>query len=327
MTAQLRLRTDDVAPLRAHYQGVAYNVFWLLWSYKLLIAAFVLAGSIAALAAVVLMPPRFTAEAILQVNFNREETNGPVRIQRIASLEAGAVVESALRVLRSRSLSSAVVSRLGLADEPEFARPSRSQRMLTQARQWLELPVVIPSAQDTATERLLNALRINIVPRSYIISVAISASDAERAAQIVNAVVLEYIRGQQVQQLTELRKGVEREIADISAVFGAQHPRSIDAQEKLRDLQGRINAINETSTLDEGTIQLFGEFYPAEAVMIPSGPNVMISFALILGAFLLACGLLIVGIELFRSRSTSLSRHKLIVEVSSGDKPFLPKSS
>jgi len=326
MTAQLRLRTDDVEPLRAHYQGVAFNVLWLLWAYKLLIAAFVVAGSIAALAAVVLLPPRFTAEAILQVNFNREETNGPVRIQRIASLEAGAIVESALRVLRSRPLASAVVSRMGLADEPEFTRASRSQRILTQARQWLELPVLIPSAQDTATERLMGALRINIVPRSYIISVAINSSDPERAAQIVNAVVLEYIRGQQIQQLTELRKGIEREIADMSSIFGGQHPRSIDAREKLRELQGRIDKLD-THTLDEGTIQLFGDFHPAEPVMIPSGPNVMLIFALVIAAFLLACGMLIFIVELVRSRATSLSRHKLIVEVSSGDKPFLPKSS
>ncbi|MGE0751286.1 MAG: Wzz/FepE/Etk N-terminal domain-containing protein [Variibacter sp.] len=299
MAPHLKLSSDEVAPLRSHYQGVAHDVLRILWRYRILIALFFVCGLVMAPIAVVILAPRYTSEAILQVSFNRDEPNTTTKTQRIASMEAAAMVESTVRILRSRALASAVVSRLGLANDPGFSTPSRLSSLVQSMREMLGLPVVIPTAEDIAAERLAGALQIAIVPRSYVISIAISAGEPERAAQLANAVVIEYLRGLQLQQLAEIQRNLERDIADVSAIYGAHHPRSLEARDKLRELQVRISGLRRANmSADVAAAAGAGEFLPAEAVMMPSGPSAPIVITLILLAFLLACGVVITVLEL-----------------------------
>lgn len=299
MTRHLNLGSDEVGLLRVYYQGIAYDVLRILWRYRVLIMRFVACGLAIAIVAVITIPPRYTSEAILQLNFSRDEPNTATRMQRIASMEASAVVEGVVRVLRSRSLAGAVVSRLGLADDPEFSgRPSRLMRVIWWVRRMFGLGAVVPTAHDIATDRLFSALQVNIVPRSYVISVTISASQPQRAAQLANAVVFEYLRGQQVQQLAELQRTLERDIADMSALYGSLHPRVVDANERLQELQKRIVGLRRVDRPVATASDDIGEFLSAEAVMVPSGPSLPIVFVLVLALSLLACGCLIAFIEL-----------------------------
>ena len=299
MTRHLNLGSDEVGPLRAYYRGIAYDVLRILWRYRVLIMRFVACGLAIAIVAVVAIPPRYTSEAILQLNFSRDEPNTTTRMQRIASMEAAAVVEGVVRILRSRALAGSVVSRLGLAEDPEFGgRPSRLMRVIWWVRRMFGLDVVIPTAHDIATDRLSGALQVSIVPRSYIISVTISASQPQAAAQLANAVVLEYLRGQQVQQLVDLQRTLEREIADMSALHGSLHPRVLDANERLQELQKRIVGMRRMDRPVVATSDDSGEFLRVEAVMVPSGPSLPIVFVLVLALSLLACGGLIAFIEL-----------------------------
>jgi uncharacterized protein involved in exopolysaccharide biosynthesis len=299
MTRHLKLSSDEVAPLSTYYQGITYDVLRTIWRRKALVTWFLFVGFAIAVVTMISMSPRYTSEALLQVNFSRDEPNTTTKIQRIASMEAAAVVESALRILRSRALAGAVVSRLGLADDPEFAgRPSRLIRAIWSVRRMLGLSVAIPTAQDLATDRLAGALQVNIVPRSYVISIAISASDSQRAAQLANAVVLEYLRGQQIQHLVDMQRTLERDIADMSALYGAFHPRSMDAKERLQEMQRRIVDLRRVDTPEEAASSDTGEFLSAEAVMMPTGPNLPLVFALVLALSLLACGCVIAFLEL-----------------------------
>jgi uncharacterized protein involved in exopolysaccharide biosynthesis len=298
MAAHLKLSSDEVAPLRAHYQGVSHDVLRIMWRHRILIALFVAVGLVSAVAAIITLPPRYTSEAILQVNFNRDEPNTATKTQRIASMEAAAVVESTVRILRSRALASAVVARLDLASDPAFAAPSTRMRFIWSARKALGLPVIIPTAQDIAAERLSTALLVTIVPRSYVVSLAISAGQPERAAQLVNTVVLEYLRGQQLQQLADTQRILERDVADMSVIYGAHHPRYIDAREKLQELQVRIAGLRRMDMSVDAAAAEASEFVPAEAIMMPSGPSAPIIIAVILALCLVACGVLIAFIEL-----------------------------
>jgi uncharacterized protein involved in exopolysaccharide biosynthesis len=298
MTRHLKLSSDEVAPLRGYYQGIAYDVLRTLWRHRRLVTWFAAGGVAIAIVAMVVISPRYTSEALLQVNFSRDEPSTTTKTQRIASMEAAAVVESALRILKSRALAAAVVSRLGLANDPEFAgQPSRLMRVIWSVRKVFGLSASVPTAHDLATDRLAGALQVNIVPRSYVISVAISAGDPQRAAQLANAVVLEYLRGQQVQHLADLQRMLEREIADMSALYGAYHPRSVDAKERFQELQRRIVELRRVDTPAEVSPTDNGEFLAAEAVLIPSGPNLPIVFTLVLSLSLLACGGMIAFIE------------------------------
>ncbi|MEW6450497.1 MAG: Wzz/FepE/Etk N-terminal domain-containing protein [Pseudomonadota bacterium] len=299
MTRHLNLGSDEVGLLRVYYQGIAYDVLRILWRYRVLIMRFVACGLAIAIVAVIAIPPRYTSEAILQLNFSRDEPNTATRMQRIASMEASAVVEGVVRILRSRSLAGAVVSRLGLADDPEFSgQPSRLMRVIWWVRRMFGLGAVIPTAHDIATDRLSSALQVNIVPRSYVISVTISASQPQRAAQLANAVVFEYLRGQQVQQLADLQRTIERDIADMSALYGSLHPRVLDANERLQELQKRIIGLRRVDRPVTTALDDIGEFLNAEAVMVPSGPSLPIVFVFVLALSLLACGCLIGLIEL-----------------------------
>jgi uncharacterized protein involved in exopolysaccharide biosynthesis len=302
MAVHLKLSSDEIAPLRAHYQGIAHDVFAILWRYRALIVLFIVGGFASSIVAIITLPPRYTSEAILQVDFSRDEPNTATKTQRIASMEAAAVVESTLRILRSRTLASAVVSRLGLADDRDFSSSSRLMHAVWSARHALGLAGVTPTAHDIATEKLANALHANIVPRSYVISIAISAGDPNRAAQLVNAVVLEYLRSQHIQQLATAQRNLERDIAEMSAVYGVRHPRTLDVQQKLENLQTRIAGWRRANAPAEAALEA-GEFVLAEAVMMPSGPSVPLIFAFVLALSLLACGGLIVFLELSGPRT------------------------
>jgi capsular polysaccharide biosynthesis protein len=298
MTRHLKLSPDEIAPLRGYYQGIAYDVWRTVLRHRTLVMRFVAGGFAIAIVAMVTISPRYTSEALLQVNFSREEPNTTTKTQRIASMEAAAVVESALRILRSRALAGAVVSRLGLADDPEFAgQPSRLMRVIWSVRRMFGLSANIPTAQDLAADRLAGALQVNIVPRSYVISIVISASEPQRAAQLANAVALEYLRGQQIQHLVDLQRTLERDFADMSALYGAYHPRSLDAKERLQELQIRIVGLRRVDMPAETVSGDTGEFLAAEAVMMPSGPSLPIVFALVLSLSLLTCGCVVAFLE------------------------------
>jgi len=298
MAPYLKVTSDEVAPLREHYRGVAHDVLAILWARKGIIGAFVVAGLIAAVAAVIALPPRFTSEAILQVNFSREEPNTATKVAKIASMDAGAVVESTVRILRSRALASAVVSRLGLGTDPEFTRPSTLMRVIWLGREAVGLPVIVPTAEDIAAERLSDRLQINVVPRSYVISIVVSAGDPQRAALLANATGLEYLRGQRLQHLLETQRNLERDVADVAAVFGPNHPRSIESKEKLQELRVRIATLKSSAVSAETVAAEGNEFLPAEPVMIPAGPRIPVAIAIFFAIAVFACGGLIAILEL-----------------------------
>jgi uncharacterized protein involved in exopolysaccharide biosynthesis len=296
MTAHLKVKTSDVARLPAHYQGIAHDLLRTAWKWKILIVLLLATGLEAAVVALVLIPPRYTSEAILQVNFNWDGGGNAARTQKVASAEAVAVVESAMRIVKSRALASAVVSRLGLDRDDDFSRASLLRRTISSARSWLGITAVEPTPHDLAVDRLMGALRVSVEPRSYLILVSISAGRPERAATLANAVALEYLRSRQLQQLGEIQRGLERDVADLAPVYGARHPRSVEANAKLADVQRQIATLRSADALDDSIVSN-GDLLPAEPVRVPSGPNAVIIVITMLVLSLIACVGLIVLLE------------------------------
>lgn len=288
MTAHLKVKASDIARLPAYYHGIAHDLLRIAWKWKVLIALFLVTGLEAAAVVLVLIPPRYTSEAIIQINFNRDGGTNSVRTQKVASAEAVAIVESSLRIVRSRALASAVVARLGLDRDDAFSRPSHLHRAIGAARHWLGMAVLEPTPHDIAVDRLMGALRVAIEPRSYVIVVSFSAGHPERAATLANAVALEYMRGQQLQQLAEMQRALERDISDLAPVYGARHPKSVEANAKAADIQRQIATLRSADALDD-SIVANGDLLPAEPVRIPSGPNVAIIVIGMLGLSILAC--------------------------------------
>ena len=141
MTA-LKIDQNETALLRAHYEGVMRDTLRIIWHRKLLVAAILVAALVLASIALVLVGPRYTGEAIIQLSFSREESASSARSQPIVSVEAAALVDSAARVIRSRTT----------------ARPARSTRSSTMARSLVRFAQSSKRATSTLQKPWPNAL-------------------------------------------------------------------------------------------------------------------------------------------------------------------------
>jgi uncharacterized protein involved in exopolysaccharide biosynthesis len=291
MTA-LKINENENTHLRAHYEGVVRDTMRIIWRRKLLVAAILVEALVLASIALVLVGPRYTGEAIIQLSFSREESASSAKSQPIVSMEAAAIVDGAARVIRSRATASAVVARLGLDKDPTFTRQSFSWRVLSSVRSALGMEQALPPRDhDLAVNTLMQRVAVTNEPRSYLISIAVTASDPARAAGLANAVAFEYLRAQMLQRLTETYATVESEVAELSTVYGIHHPnpRYLDARARLERLQARLSALRQEGP-DEDVTNLVssqrGQLLPAETVMVPSGPNIVLILALTAGAAL-----------------------------------------
>ena len=304
MIAPLDLEKHDTILLRAYYERIAYDTLGVLWYRKWLIAASLVAGILLGSMALVLIGPRYTSEATIQLNFSREEADSGTKIQPLAFMDPVTLVDSAAEVIRSRTTASAVVARLGLDKDPGFARESKSLRLISSARTAFGLEGATPSLFDLAVKELMGKVTVTNRPRSYLISIAVTTGDPERAVLLANAVALEYLRGQMTQQLTEAQAVLERELAQLSSVYGARHPNYVLARKKLEDLKARVNALRDGSSAEDTVKLVMGQsFVAAEKVMVPSGPNITLILVL---AVVFALGL---GVGLALLAPTRRTRH------------------
>lgn len=285
MSAPLKIGLVKTAPVRAHYEGVAYDTLRILWRRKLLIATIPVAALLFTSMVLVLIGPRYTSQALILLNFNREEPATATKIQPIASMDPVAVVDSAASVIRSRTTANAVVARLGLDKDADFAHESALWRIVSDLRTALGLVGAKSSPRDLAVNSLMREVTVTNEPHSYIISIAITERDPERAATLANAVALEYLRGEAKKQLADKQAGVERELAQLSSIYGASHPNYVVKRAMLENLEASLGALRDGSLAADAYELMIGQsFIAAEKVTAPSGPNIMLILGLAVGA-------------------------------------------
>ncbi len=295
----ISFETNAIYAPRIHYESVVYDTLGILWRHKLLVAA-VLGIALAALpVALVLIAPRYTGEAMIQLDFTRDETVAGEKVQSTAAVDAAAIVDSAARVIRSRGTASAVVSVLGLDNDPAYTRLSHPARALSPIWSVFGLPPATP--RDLAVARLMRQTTVTNDPRSYLITVAVTASDPVRAARLANWVASEYLRGRLREQAIEAYAVAERQMTALSSVFGPRHPSYLNGWAKLGRLKAELAAAREGVVTEEREAVVAQDMVrfaagqsllPAEAVMVPSGPNTVLLFALTILAAL-AVGILL----------------------------------
>jgi uncharacterized protein involved in exopolysaccharide biosynthesis len=287
MTAQLKIKENEATLLRAYYEEVARDTLGILWHKKLLIVGIPLAALLFASIFLVLIGPRYTSEATIHLNFTREERTTGTKIQPIASIDPVALVDGAIRGIRSRATASAVVARLGLDKDPEFARESIVWRVFSIMRTGLGLAAVEPSQRDLAANELMRKITVTSETRSYLISVAATARDPERAARLANAVALEYLRGQMLQQLADTQTVAEGELTELSSIYGVRHPSYVLARTRLDTLQNRLTTLRNGPPDDDTIRFVTGQsFVAAEKTLFPSGPRIILILGLTAGAAL-----------------------------------------
>jgi uncharacterized protein involved in exopolysaccharide biosynthesis len=163
--------------------------------------------------------PTFTAKALLILN--SKATLGD-------AAAVSTIVESQIEIIRSESIASAVIEKLDLAQDPEFAT-GRGSGMISISRLlgWSK-PATEASAARYALEPFERKLSVKRVGPTYLVEITFGSRDPDRAAQILNAVAEKYITHQMDKVALQDQKWVKDRLNELST-------QALTAQKALED--------------------------------------------------------------------------------------------
>jgi Mrp family chromosome partitioning ATPase len=255
--------------LAAYYDATMLNTLRTLWRAKLMILAFLAAGVAVALTAIILSPKRYTAEAVLQLDFAAREGGAPANAG--PSVDAAILVEGEARILRSSTLARRVVARLKLEDNPAYTTVGPLSQLL---RLLSPAPEGAPgvSKADIAAAKLVKQLQVTNDPRSYLINVTIVSNSPEWSAELANAFAIEYLQHRILQELRQAQTRARTALEEARAFYGEKHPQLIQARTQLEAVEARIRD-QEALPANQVSPPPGHAFLKAEPVWLPSGPN------------------------------------------------------
>ena len=201
--------------------------------------------------------PTFTAKAALVVD--------PKTSQEGAA-SVSTIVDSQVEIIRSEGIARAVIGKLGLVEDPEFAgRDGIIRRTLSSIPRLLGWNRSEPKsrAERSALDSFERKLSVKRVGLTYVIGLEFDSIDPVRAAQILNAVAEAYIGGQlEAKYTSALRneKWVKGRISELSKQASAAQnalatfKNSNDAADALdksppsgAQLQGRLRELEDAA--------------------------------------------------------------------------------
>jgi polysaccharide biosynthesis transport protein len=179
--------------LATDHEPALASVLNLLYDRKATIAIFIAAALGIAAAYLLASPKYYSAAAQMLVDTHRSPavaTNSDYAVDT-------AVVESQVQTIKSENIAVAVVQKLGLTNDTEFADPG----MLSQILESIGLgsPATEDAAEvklQTALTRFRRGLNVSRVGLSYAVDISFSANDPQKAARIANTVADAYIDDQ-----------------------------------------------------------------------------------------------------------------------------------
>lgn len=153
----------------------------------------------------------YTSEAVVQLDLSKRDGSFGRDQASPVVLDAGVLVQSEARLIRSRALARGVVETLGLAEHPAYAEdPVGLSRYLAKAAElggellaWVGGERA-PAGSEPGTERerrtvravnaVLQRLSVGSDNRSYLVTIAYTSPDSVMSARIANAFAEEYLR-------------------------------------------------------------------------------------------------------------------------------------
>jgi polysaccharide biosynthesis transport protein len=181
-------------------QIVGFALGFLRRQYAVIIFTTALALSASAIY-LRITPPTYTG--VVKVLFGNPKAEFVQQQSLLAAAQFdNAQLETQLEILKSRAIATSVINQLKLADDPDYTVSGRSLRAVLQGiRGWFgSAPPDIKAEQPGATDQVIAAFdsRLSAVRLGYstVIEINYIASNAERAAEIANAVANAYITDQ-----------------------------------------------------------------------------------------------------------------------------------
>jgi polysaccharide biosynthesis transport protein len=205
------------------------------------------AFAIAALAYVVVTPSTYTANAQLMVESrtapNLFDSNG-----RVENQTDSARVDSQVEIIKSDRIATSVINALKLMDNPEFAPPSSSLRILWPS--WLRDTTVdqTESQMRYAAAIFGNHLGARRVGKSLVIDVSFTSRDPVLAAQIANAIVSAYLSEEVVAKSQSAGRGSKWLAERISELRRQAYEAQLAA--------GRFKLLGNTESAEESQVKL-----------------------------------------------------------------------
>ena len=238
----------------------------------LVVLLFLIVGTAAALGAAVWLPPRYSAEAIIEVVGPRDVSVGSTAAP-MARIDP-AVIQTMAQELRTRALAVHVVDKLRLMEDAEFTAPSLGETLAALLRDramrlallaglptptWTE-PVMESDARShaRAVDALLRKLQVVSDDRSYLLKIRISDAVSEKAARIVNTVVDEHLARRLTARLDATSR-VGEWLGQRVAEAGGRMRESSLAVQRFRDNRSLLTS--EGETLSTGPTSQLAELY------------------------------------------------------------------
>jgi hypothetical protein len=128
--------------------------------------------------------------------------------------------------------------------------------------------------------------------RSYLISISFTASSADEAARVVNAIAVEYLRAKAIQRKRDAVTAAEIELTRQLAVNGDKHPKVLQAADELGVARATLKAVMAPGEGGPGAVTIDESVKLAIPNRTPTSPKGLVILGL---SFLLS---LLVGIGL-----------------------------
>jgi uncharacterized protein involved in exopolysaccharide biosynthesis len=178
--------------------------------------------------------PTFTAKALLIVNS---------KATLVDASAVSTVLESQIAIMKSETIASAVIEKLGLAQDPEFTTGQVSG-MISRLLGWSK-PLTEASAARYAVEPFQRKLSAKRVGPTYLVEITFDSRDPDRAAQILNAVAENYITRQMDKGGLQEEKWVKDRLNELST-------QALAAQKALEDYsKNRKEPADSAATIDK----------------------------------------------------------------------------
>ncbi|MBR0874908.1 hypothetical protein JQ633_31440 [Bradyrhizobium tropiciagri] len=217
----------DPSEYRVHYDDMAASIIPWITRHGWLIAVFVALALVIACILIPLLPRKYSAEALIYPNLVSREQS---KVVALGNTDGASIVNGEALLIRSEALLRAVAKRLG--QDPNVSGSWLKMHLDRFRAAWL------PETRSYSPfDRTVAALRKRIVvtneTRSYLISISFTASSAEEAARVVNAVVAEYLRDKVRQRRQNKVVAAEAELRERLALYGEKHPKTLQAVDEL----------------------------------------------------------------------------------------------
>ena len=152
-------------------------------------------GAVVASLVAISMANGYTAEAVVQARFPRQDP----QYQTDVSLDAASVIQTEIGLIRSREIAEGVVARLGLAKDPNFAEHSS---LLNRALALITFRAELLALNSLIADKLRKNLDVTNDPKSLLITISYTSTSPEQSARIANAFAEEYLRTREEKALS-----------------------------------------------------------------------------------------------------------------------------